>query len=279
MEISEDKIYIPYEPETVKELLEDGRREFFDLKTFCDQFIEFPKNYLLLTSYPHGLYLYDQNFNFIKKITKINDEKIHSFDIESNKNKDILYIYNRVKHAIIMVNTDFQMIKYVGGINDFGFVKGLCYQNGFLYVSDYDRCCINVYSEKLDFLNSVQIGYRPLRLKANNSMVCVEVFREDEFSLVFYSLDSLKSKTKTTYLSKFSCGLDNQRLSEIDSQFYEIHNNISNKVFFFNEEKDTMKRIELVSNVKDLKTYSNFIRFDNNLLILMDTKILKISYN
>jgi hypothetical protein len=105
------------------------------------------------------------------------------------------------------------------------------------------------------------------------------VFREDEFSFVFYSLDTLKSKAKTKYLTKLPCGLDNQRISEIDSHFYEINNNISKKVFFFNEEKDKMKRVELVSNVKDLKSYSNFIRFGNSLLILMDTNILKISLN
>ena len=209
---------------------------------------------------------------------KIDNKRINSFDIESNKNKNILYIYNRITHEIIMANTEFQMIKSVGGMEDFGFVKGLCFHNVSLYVSDYDTCCIKVYSEELELLNSIVIGYRPLRLKANNKMLGVETFRDNEFSFVFYSLDSInnKKKTETTYLFKFTCVSDYQRISEIDSVFYEI-NPYSKCVFYFKEGK-LLEKV-LLSEITFFNSYWNYIRFGNSIITIFKKKLLKISLN
>ena len=65
MKIREEKNQKSFDSEKVRNLLENGKKEVFDIITHCDQFIEFPKNYLIITNFTRGLYLYDQNLQSI----------------------------------------------------------------------------------------------------------------------------------------------------------------------------------------------------------------------
>jgi hypothetical protein len=259
----------------VTDLVKHGDMKFFELKHEPIE-IMILKNHEILCSGCGILKLYDQNFNLIKIIDKINGEKFFLSGISMNEEAKKIYIsdiFYSDNHKIIMVDLDFNFIKSVGRLN---LPSAVCYKNQRLYVADNMNQRIKILSEDLECIQALSLEYYPCNLKASNKILCVtsDYSEHHPTYLFFYDLSNL------SLLQKYKHEYD-RRISEIDSHFYEFNSKMK-KFFCYNQNGELTEEI-LLKNVSSEffndHYDGNLVFFNGSLLmnLFQAKKIIKFS--
>ena len=139
------------------------------------------------------LTLYDKNFNLSKRIDRINGELFAPIGLTVNHTEMSIYISDYDNNRILNTDLEFNKLKSVGssgsGDNQFNGPFDMCFQNHNLYICDYYNKRIQIYSKDLEFLKTLKVDYLTWKIKASNSILCVE--SGDSSGIHFYDLNSL----------------------------------------------------------------------------------------
>ena len=122
----------------------------------------------------------DENYNLIKKKDKINKKSLQNiYDIAVNEENRELYFLDSDNDRIIVTDFELNFIEYFGCYDDddddddddknFDSSSGICFKNGFLYVSDKNNERVQIFDKDLEFINSLDLGYAPKQVCASNA--------------------------------------------------------------------------------------------------------------
>ena len=248
----------------VREFLVNGKTEIIELNHDVWEIIALDKTRVVLSNPGSDcLSFYDQNFNLLRNVERINGESFTPYGLACNNNH--LYIADQQNDKILMTDFEFNKIKSVGSYgneNDqFNRPYGICLKNEIIYICDESDKKIQVYSKDLEFISSVSLDYYPWVIKASDSLVFVQA--GNTTSLFIYELNNFKLKQK----------IDNPavhcRLSVFNSNVYRY--NSESKSVLINDENGNLKE-EIVINNVDGKLISDtwdgtFIEFNRSLLM------------
>lgn len=258
-------------------LLKYGRREIIDIDVQPYNIIVFPNNQILSSNCNDKcLTLYDQNLSLVKRIDRINGEEFAPVGIAIDEEEKTLYISDTQYNRILMTNLEFHKIKALGSTgsadNQFNTPSDLCFQNNHLYVCDYHNKRIQIYSKKLELLKSLKLDCLAWKIKASNSILCIEPGYPD--GLHFFSIKNLQFMFKKNY-NHGVC-----RISEINSCFYELSHKLK-KVYCYDMNGNLKEEI-ILNGVDHFLTCTwdgNFIDFNQTLLMtcLNKKKIIKFT--
>ena len=103
--------------------------------------------------------IHDKNFNLIEKIDKTNGESSDEIEeIAINPEMEELFLLDANNDRIIVTDFELNFIKYFGSHcdkdNQFDCPCGLCFKNGYLYVSDTGNERIQIFNQNLEFVKS-----------------------------------------------------------------------------------------------------------------------------
>ena len=271
------EIFYLYESDIyVKELLVNGKTKIIELNQDVFDILVLDNNRVVCSNYNQNwLLLYDQNFNLVRKVEKINGE---SFNPRGLACSDIhLYIADQLNHRILMTDFEFNKIKSVGslgrGIDQFNGPTCICLKNEILCICDWSNKRIQVYNKDLEFMKSGSVHYFPWVIKASNLFIVVQPGSLK--SLFIYELNSLKLMQKVDNPNEWC------RLSVINSNIYRF-NSKSRSVLVYDENGNLKEEI-IINNV-DTKLISDiwdgtFIAFNGDLLMTSYSakKLIKFS--
>jgi hypothetical protein len=246
----------------VQKILKSAIPEMIDVNISTFEILVLPNDHLLSANYyEKNLTLYDENFNLLKTIETINNEKISPLGIAINE-KSQLYIPNFDRHQIFMTDIEFNKIKSVGTLgNDntqFKHPYGICYKNSNLYVCDYGNKRIQILTEDLEYEKSFHVNYAPWTIKASDSLLCVESANPE--GIFFYSINDLS--VQHTYNHGYC------RISEINSNFYEF-SRTTKTVYCYDENGGLIEEIKL-NGIDDFIKHSwdgTFLNFKENIFM------------
>ena len=268
------EIFIVNGPGFVKSLFQNA--ESFDLEMRPIDIAVLPNDQIISANYiDYSIAVYDQNFNLLKKIDKINGKYFSPIAVQVNSNDKLIYICDYAKHRILMTDVDFNLIKSVGSngakIDEFNNPFDICYNNESLYICDHYNERIQIYSKDLEFIKSIQLEYKPWKVKASNSIICVE--KNTGHGVYFYSL------TNCELIKSYESQITG-RISQFNLFFY-VFNHQANEFFCYDEngilkEELTLTGVDgIFTNVWD----GAFIENNGKLLIQSYTtkKIIKFS--
>ena len=151
-------------------------------------------NRLLVADYEGGyLATFDQDFNLIHKIDKINNQTFKPYAISISKS-DNCYVLDWERHCIIMTDLNFKFIKTVGSegssIDRFWYPYSVVFKEKNLYISDSDNNRVKLYTQDLELVKIYDLDYMPYSMKISDQRVCIisekEIFlyNLDEFILI-----------------------------------------------------------------------------------------------
>ena len=206
-----------------------------DLKDDPIDFCILPNENILFANYfsSKDLTLYDQNFIFIKNITKINDYEIRPFSLETNK-KDRIYINNFCK-TIIMTDLDFNYLNEFGSnANEIIGAFFMLFHNQILYICDIkDKFIIKLDSYTLQLKSKIYLDIKPAQIQIINNLASITCGN----SIYFYDIIDFNLKHKydksaqTTVLDhKFLCIVSNQL--SINTFIFNKYGNINESITF-----------------------------------------------
>jgi hypothetical protein len=260
----------------VKELFLRGKTEIIRLNHDVWGILALNRNRIVCSSRDNKcLMLYDENFNLLKTVDKINEVSFLPVGIASYDKH--LYITDKLNNCIIMLDFEFNKIKSIGSLgayfNQFNKPSGICCKNGILYICDHVNQRIQIYNKDLEFIDSVKVVYKPWLIKITNSSIFVEAGNIE--GLFIYDLNSLSLKQKIDNPAEYC------RLSAIHSNVYRF-NSRSKSLFSYDENGNYKEKI-IINNV-DGRIFSHngdgtFIDFNGNLLMTSYSgkKLIKFS--
>jgi hypothetical protein len=184
--------------------------------------------------------------NNIKRADKINNNYISLKGITFNKDNKCLYVTDRLKLCIYMLDSNLNFIKSFGthgkGNNHFNQPLGLCCKGDMLYICDYGNKRVQILSCNLEHIDSMQLDYWPESIKISDSTICISGHQE----INFYDLETrtLKEHFSNVY----------GRLSRKDSRFYVRNNGSDKKIHCFGEDKDT----SIIRNLRISDSYKEW---------------------
>jgi hypothetical protein len=263
----------------VKDLLRNGKREIIELEeTKPSDIIVLPNNKLIIRDKINKyLTLYDHNFKLIKKIYRINGDKIYASRIALNQKECKIYFSDFYNHRILMTDLELNLIKTIGlrGQENcqFTFPGGMCIcRRGLLYITDYLNERVQIFSKNLEYIKILKVDFRPSQIKASNSFLCS---KSDPFRIYyFYDINDLN------FYHKIEC--NGSILSEINSRIYLYDDSTEKKVCCFNDEGEIDEDISLngINTNYNAGYYDgSLIEFNGSLLMTFNSakRIIKFS--
>ncbi len=196
-----------------------------------------PNENILFANYfsSKDLTLYDENFVFMKNITKINDEVIRPFSLETNK-KDRIYINNFCKR-IIMTDLDFNYLNEFGSnANELNWALFTLFHKEILYICDIkDKCIIKLDSGTLKLKAKIYLDITPAQIQIVENLACITCGN----SIYFYDIVDFNLKHKyeksgrtTIHDNKFLCTVANQ--TSINTLIFNKNGNMIDSILFNN---------------------------------------------
>ena len=225
--------------------------------------------------YSQRFTILDENFNKIKQVEKINSESISSIqEMTVNQENGEVHLLDLDSHRIIVTDFELNFIKYFGSRgnkdNQFNQPVGICFKNGYLYITDSGNYRIQIFNQDFEFINSLKLEFDPKQVQILNSMLAITL----EDGINFYDLNSLA--LKFSFYHELRMGLN---LSEIDSLLYGFDYK-TKEVFCFESNINgniLMEKINL--NLQhDINTWTGrFVVFNNSLLMSLnkEKKLIK----
>ena len=215
----------------VKDLLKNGKREIIELREVNPfEVIVLPSNRLIFADTINKCFtILNQNFNLIKKIDRINDERFDPTGVALNQKEGKIYISDHHNHQVLMTDLELNFIKSIGsrgnGDNEFKYPRGMCFKKDFLYVCDYLNSRIQIFNKDLEYYKSLKVDICPTQVKASNTLLCL---KSDPLNIeYFYDLEDL------SFIRKID-NCTGTILSEINSSLYLYNDFSEKKVCCFN---------------------------------------------
>lgn len=105
-------------------------------------------------------------YEVIKHIKSIGDVKLTSPFGICYDDKDTIYLCDGANHRLLILNKSFTRVKKIIGkkgslIGEFNFPLGVCYFNGFIYVSDHDNKRVQVLTHNGDYVKEIKLVKNP----------------------------------------------------------------------------------------------------------------------
>jgi hypothetical protein len=162
-----------------------------------------------------SLNIYDNQFNILKKITKLNGQNIMGAFLATNGNGKVYMTEPKIKR-IILIDECLNFIKYYEP-KDLITSKGDCvFYNNHLYVCNHKRSSISQFDNDLNRLGSLDIDKRPLALRVCNNVALLNGENQGKFSISFYEFDTFNLIKRYEGLSGSACAYN--------SKFYFLPN-------------------------------------------------------
>ncbi len=184
------------------------------------------------------LTIFDNDFNFIKRVDRIAEEEFKPSAIFANFEKKQFYICDNLNHTILMTDLDFNFVKSVGSEGSencqFNGPYEICFSSSKFYICDYYNKRIQVYSKDFDFETSFEVEYKPWKIKSTNSTICVAAYNPN--GIYFYNSNDFELIRNYNHL--------NGRISQINSMFYEF-NHKTQTVSCYDENANLKEQITL----------------------------------
>lgn len=238
--------------------------EILDLDLHPIDLCVLPDNKILITnSYDNNIVIYDEYFDFVKKVDKIDGKSFYPYGITTN-NENRIYISDQSTHSIIMTDLELNKLKIFGNFGDseteLNIPLGICYSNCYLYICDHDNKRIQVLSHDLEFCKSLPLEYSPLTIEVIENTACVKT---SNLGIEFYDL-------KNNFTLKVRYNRDcNSRVSIIGENFYEVAS-FKNSLCVYNQDGSLIKEIEITSTQPYIKSsiWDAKIAYFNNYIII-----------
>ncbi len=204
--------------------------------------------------------IYDQYFNLIKTVDKVNNKDIAPNGIAFNKRNE-LYISDWENNLIYMMDFNLNLIKSFGkkGACEFVEPAGLCCKDDYLYVCDHLNKRIQILSLDFEYIDTIKLYYRPCCIKILDSTILISGRGEKCFYTLFYDLNTKEFK-KRNYLSTRT------RIYNTDSHFYIQDTFNLNKIWCYDKEGRLITEI----NMNELIDCSSYW-FDKSVLLINRT--------
>lgn len=200
----------------IREIFQSPNFKSQDLRSTTSNICIFPNRRLLFCNYEiQDLTLFDENLNFIKSINLIDNKKFKCAIAVTNA-KDRVYIANDTNNEIILTDLEFNKIKSFDLLQSIQareklvFIRGLCYVNECLYVSDYQNKCIQKLNSNLEFISVHHLDYNPWKIEVSNQVICVQ-----SYIIEFYDVNTFDLKHKYEG--------HNGSIAKFNSHFYEYY--------------------------------------------------------
>jgi DNA-binding beta-propeller fold protein YncE len=175
----------------VFDLMKNGNKQIFDLNLHPIDIVGLPDNQIVCVSYD-DIVVYDQNFNLMKNIKSLNDQRLDPIGIALNKDDEQLYIVENTKHRIILTDLDFNFIKYFGsrgkGNHELFNPRGICFKNHSMYVCDMSNSRVQIFNKEFELISTPKTNYGPWKIKVSNLLICVKHIMG---KIYFYNLNDL----------------------------------------------------------------------------------------
>lgn len=169
------------------------------------------------------LALYDKHFKLVKVIRKINRKAIQPTSIAINS-EDQIYVSDVACHQIMLLDLDFNLISSVGSrgnnTDEFCTPFSISYKYNYLYVCDTFNKRIQIYSESLKYIESINLPIMPFSIQISNTSICINC-------KYFYDINTLA-------LIKEHSDCYFHKVSEIGSRFYAYNFNLS-RIYCYDE--------------------------------------------
>lgn len=207
-------------PEVIETAFLKPNVEIIDVNGEPSDICCLPNGLVILAEFKNNVCtIYDQDFNFIKEINKIDNMDFKPYRLATN-DVDCIYITDSVSHSVIM--TDFNLKK----INSFKELPqsefrerrknilptGICFDTDYVYVCNDTNHSLIKLTSKLEFVELIKLGYNPWQVKTNKEILCIKSTSINE--IYFYD------KKTFELIQKYSHGYG--RVSEINSYFYDM---------------------------------------------------------
>ena len=179
-----------------------------------------------------------------------------------------MYLLDWAEYRVIVIDFDMNFIKYFSlknGENKIAYPYGLCFKNGFLYISDSIKRHIQVFNQNLEFSQSLKLKYQPMQLQASNSILAVK----SDDGIYFHDINSLN------IISLYNLSFE-INLSEIDSMFYGFYHH-TKEFYYFDQNWNFIEKINLNENDEVGVYDEKLVVFNKTLLMYSQTgkKIIK----
>ena len=261
----------------VFDLMKNGNKQIFDIDFHPINIVGLPDNQIVCVCYD-CIAVFDQNFNLLKNIKSLNDQRLDPIRIALNKEDEQLYILEKTKHRIILTDLDFNFIKYFGsqgkGNHEFDNPFDICFKNHSIYVCDYGNQRVQIFNKDFEFISTLKTNYGPWKIKVSNLLICVQCFMDE---IHFYNLNDLSLHGK---YSGATCGI-----SEYNSCFYAFDVKENKKINFYDKNGDLKEEL-IIDSFADYFTNKylrdgTFIDYNVDLIILSKSgkQIIRISKN
>jgi hypothetical protein len=153
----------------LKERIISRNFKSFDLKYVPTDLCVLPNgNILTANYYDDSLSIYDENFNWIKDICKINNVKITPLSLQTN-NIDRIYI---VDDEVSILMTDLDLV-YIKDYDEKKLFNHITFYNDFLYACVENDKCIVKFDSNLKLEAKYYLGIEPRQINIINNIACV----------------------------------------------------------------------------------------------------------
>jgi len=252
--------------ENIEDKLKKSSFETFQFEGSLD-ICSLPEN-RILSSKNGALTIYDENFNAIKKVDRIDDKKIDCYGILVNK-LNVIYATDYKNNCIYMLDLELNKIKSVGskGIDKAKFDGpiGIACKDELIYISDCANRRIQIMNLDLVYVGAIILNFSPQTIKIINSTLGVLGYDK---SVSFYDL-------KTKKLRKQYSGFLG-RICSIGTKFYVISLKPILKTYCFDSDGNLLNEISME---KFQEYFSNLSGWDGNMLYFNDTLYITIYTN
>ncbi len=220
-------------------------------------------NQIVASTNNNSLSLFDENFDLIKRIERIDDKPIYSFGVAYNPTNNKIYASNWSNDCVYMLDLGLNKLKSYGsqGMNNNNNLYrpfGICINNDLLYICDASNQRIQILNPDLAYIGTINLNYVPYTIKISKTSICV---CGSNCTLNFYDLNTRALKRQYTNVSG--------RINEIDSVFYFVTFSPTKKLCCYDTDGNSIEEID----IEQLSQYVSYvwdgliINFNNSLIM------------
>ena len=206
--------------------------------------------------------------NKFKLIREFKPENFNPKKIAINEEDRLVYATDCDSSKILMVDFHFNFLK--SSNHEVSYPRGICSNNGLVYICDSFRKRIQIFTKNLVFNKSLKLHYEAFQIVASNSFLCISSLS----TINFYNINTL--------LLSRTFNLTNSCIFETKSAFYAINNELYITLYCFDWKGCLDDKIVLNDSIPytdDGPIECKFVGFNDRLLLLGGCETGMISFS